>query len=246
MKVLVGTSGWQYEDWRGPVYPSDLPKSRWLAAYAERFHTVEVNNTFYHLPRAETFAGWADGTPPDFVWAVKASRYITHVRRLRDCEQPVQLLWSRAVELGPRLGPILFQLPPSLAVDAPRLAGFLEARPPGMRLAFEFRHRSWYRDEVLEMLDAAGAALVLADRPRARVPTLVTGGWSYVRFHQGRVEAPRYTRRKLRRWAVKISSLPTREVFVYFNNDTGGAAVRDALMLEELLAATGRGPSRTS
>ncbi|HZD79334.1 MAG TPA: DUF72 domain-containing protein [Actinomycetota bacterium] len=239
VRVLVGTSGWRYDHWRGRFYPQGLPTSRWLSAYAERFATVEVNNTFYHLPKAETFARWAVQTPAGFVWSVKASRYVTHIRRLRDCGSAVELLWSRAIELGPHLGPILFQLPPTLAADPARLAAFLRVLPTGMRAAFEFRHPSWLRPEVLSLLDGAGAALVLADRPGARVRPLVTGGWSYVRLHQGRPDAPGYARRKLARWAERIAGLPASEAFVYFNNDTGGAAVQDALTMRELLAARG-------
>jgi uncharacterized protein YecE (DUF72 family) len=235
--VLVGTSGWQYEDWRSVLYPAGLPKRGWLSRYAERFPTVEVNNTFYRLPQASTFSRWAQETPDGFVCAVKASRFITHIRRLRDCAEPVELLRSRATELGSRLGPVLFQLPPSLSADPGLLRGFLGVVPRSQRAAFEFRHRSWFCDEVYELLDDAGAALVMADRPFARTPGVVTGGWAYLRFHQGRPDAPGYPRAKLRRWAGRIASLEAREVFVYFNNDTGGAAVRDALTLMELLAS---------
>lgn len=239
--IWVGTSGWQYEDWRGVVYPRGLATSRWLEHYATRFPTVEVNASFYRLPTAERFAVWRDATPDGFVVAVKASRFVTHVRRLRDCREPVRLLWGRARELGPRLGPVLFQLPPNLAADLDRLGGFLRVLPHGMRAAFEFRHRSWDTEEARGMLDAAGAAWVLADRPGARVPDLVTGGWAYLRFHQGRPGAPGYRREKLRRWARRIERLPADETFVYFNNDTGGAAVRDAAALMGLLP-----PGRTA
>jgi uncharacterized protein YecE (DUF72 family) len=238
MDVLIGTSGWQYEDWRGVLYAEGVPKRRWLSAYAERFPTVEVNNTFYRLPQASTFARWAEETPPGFVWAVKASRFITHIRRLRDCAEPVELLRSRAAELGSRLGPVLFQCPPSLAGDPTLLGEFLGVLPASLRAAFEFRHPSWFREDVYELLDAARAALVLADRPFASPPDVVTGGWTYLRFHQGRPNAPGYPREKLRRWARRIASFEAREVFVYFNNDTGGAAVRDALTLRGLLAST--------
>jgi uncharacterized protein YecE (DUF72 family) len=237
VETLIGTSGWQYEDWRRQLYPAELPKRRWLSCYAERFPTVEVNNTFYRLPEASTFARWAQETPEGFVWAVKASRFITHIRRLRDCAEPVGLLWSRAAELGPRLGPVLFQLPPNLRADPALLRDFLGVLPSKMRAALEFRDRSWFRDDVYGLLEEAGAAVVLADRPFERVPDVVTGGWAYLRFHQGRPSAPGYTRGKLRRWADRIASLKAREAVVYFNNDTGGAAIRDALTLTELLAA---------
>ncbi len=186
------------------------------------------------------------------MFAVKASRYITHIRRLRDCRDPVALLWQRAEELGPRLGPILFQLPPTLRLDLELLRGFLEVLPSGMRAAFEFRHPSWEAPVVQRLLDDGGAAFVLADRPYARVPEVVTAGWAYIRFHQGRTGAPGYLRPKLRRWAARIVDLAADEIFVYFNNDTGGAAVRDAAALVELLpvdrvarTASGRLPGRS-
>jgi len=243
--VLVGTSGWQYDDWRGRFYPSELPKRDWLGFFAARFPTVEINNSFYRLPSAEAFGRWRNQTPDGFVVTLKASRFITHIRRMRDCRDPVELLWTRATELGPRLGPVLFQFPPRFPADVERLKDFLPVLPRGMRAAFEFRDPSWERDDVLEALDAAGAAFVLADRPRARVRAVVTGGWAYIRFHQGRALAPGYTRTKLLRWADRIRTLPVGDVFAYFNNDTGAAAVRDALTLTDLLSA-GRtaGPPR--
>jgi uncharacterized protein YecE (DUF72 family) len=234
--VLIGTSGWQYDDWRGRFYPPDVPKRSWLAFLASRFPTVELNNSFYRLPERDTFVRWRDETPAGFVMTVKASRFITHIRRMRDCREPVALLWERARGLGPRLGPILFQLPPRFPADLDRLRGLLRVLPRSMRAAFEFRDPSWENDEVLAALDTAGAAFVLADRPGARVRDLVTGGWAYLRFHQGTESAPGYSRDKLRRWAGRIEGLPASDVFVYFNNDTGGAAVRDALTLSTMVS----------
>src|SRR5712691_7708012 len=198
--IYVGTSGWQYDSWKRTFY-GGAPKGAWLELYASRFPVVEVNNSFYQLPKEETFERWKAETPGGFQFAVKASRYITHIRRLKDCREPLGLLWSRARHLGDTLGPVLFQFPPNLRVDAERLSEFLPLLPQEMRAAFEFRHDSWRSDEVLAQLDGAGAAWVLADRPGWRVPLLVTGGWSYVRFHQGRPSHPGYTRRKLRTWA---------------------------------------------
>jgi uncharacterized protein YecE (DUF72 family) len=233
--VLVGTSGWQYDDWRGRFYPKDLPKTRWLEYFSRAFPTVEVNNTFYQLPKEETFIAWRDASADGFVVAIKASRYITHIRRLRECRDPVRLLWSRCRRLGKKLGPVLFQLPPNFRADVDLLRGFLRLLPKTMRAAFEFRHPSWESDETRRVLDEAGCALVLADRPGARVPAVVTGGWSYIRFHQGTLVSPGYRRSKLRPWAKRIAEMPTDETFVYFNNDTGGAAVQDARTLSELL-----------
>jgi uncharacterized protein YecE (DUF72 family) len=239
--IRVGTSGWQYRDWRGTFYPQRLPVRRWLEFYVTRYATVEINNTFYSLPGEATFEKWRDQTPAGFVVTVKASRFITHIRRLRAAGDSVELFWSRARLLGDRLGPVLFQLPPRFGADVGLLRGFLGLLPHGLRGAFEFRDPSWESAEVYDALDRAGAAWVVPDRPGWRVPAPVTGGWSYVRFHQGG-HGPRgsdYTREKLRRWADRVAGLSAEDVFVYFNNDQGGAAVRDAVTFTELLADRG-------
>ena len=186
MRVIhVGTSGWQYDDWRGPFYPNELAQRKWLEFYSSHFRTVEVNNSFYRLPERETFERWRDQTPSGFIVSVKASRFITHMKRLRDPEEPVALLWERATGLGDRLGPVLFQLPPRFPVEVERLRHLLSVLPKGMRPAFEFRDPSWYTDDVFLLLDDAGAALVWPDRPGLRHTLPALGGWLYVRFHQG-------------------------------------------------------------
>jgi uncharacterized protein YecE (DUF72 family) len=236
MKALhIGTSGWQYDDWRGRFYPEALPQRKWLEFYSKHFHTVEVNNSFYRLPERETFQRWRDQTASGFVVSVKASRFITHMRRLRDPEEPVALLWERATGLGDRLGPVLFQLPPRFPRDLERLRRLLAALPAGMRPAFEFRDRSWYSDDVFLLLDGAGASLVWPDRPGIRLALPALGGWLYVRFHQGTDRGPDYRRDKLRRWASRIAATDAEEAFIYFNNDPTGAAIRDARTMIELL-----------
>lgn len=237
--VHVGTSGWQYDDWRGAFYPEGLPQRRWLEHFAGAFETVEVNNSFYRLPERKTFERWRDQTPPGFIVAVKASRFITHLKRLKDPEDSVALLWERASGLGERLGPVLFQLPPRFPVDVGRLRGLLAALPTHMRRAFEFRDRSWYTDEVFRLLDDDGAALVWPDRPGTRATLPALGGWLYVRFHQGNERGPDYRRNKLRRWASRIAAADAREAFLYFNNDPTGAAIRDARTMIELLRTEG-------
>jgi uncharacterized protein YecE (DUF72 family) len=233
--IYVGTSGWQYDSWKTRFYPKGLTQRSWLAHYSKRFPAVEVNNSFYMLPKDTTFDRWRDETPDGFLFAVKASRYITHIRRLRDARQSVDLFWSRAKRLHGKLGPILFQLPPNLQADPNALDAFLSGLPRGIRAAFEFRHDSWNQDRVHELLDGAGAAWVMADRPGWRVPTIVTGGWSYVRFHQGRRAHPAYARSKLRAWADRIAGLDARDTFAFFNNDQLAAAPGDAQTLIDLL-----------
>jgi len=234
--IHIGTSGWQYDDWRGPFYPDDLPQRAWLEFYADRFGTVEVNNSFYRLPERETFARWREQTPKGFVVAVKASRFITHLKRLKDPDEPVKLFWERAAGLGDRLGPVLFQLPPRFPVDVERLRGLLDALPDEMHAALEFRDPTWYTDDVFHLLDGAGAAIVWPDRPGVRPTLPVTARWLYVRFHQGTTTGPRYRRDKLKRWASRIAAADAREAFIYFNNDQTGAAIRDARTMIELLS----------
>jgi uncharacterized protein YecE (DUF72 family) len=238
--IHVGTSGWMYKHWEnGRFYPEGLDKRAQLPYYAARFQTVEINNSFYRLPPRATFESWRARTPDGFTFAVKASRYITHIKRLRDPGEPVQRFWENARGLGPRLGPVLFQLPPRFPADPERLRAFVCALPREMRAAFEFRDTSWETDEVFAILDGARAAFVYADRPRAVVPDIVTGGWAYIRFHQGRAVAPGYPRAKLARWADRIAALRARETWIYFNNDTGGAALRDARTMTGMLVERG-------
>jgi uncharacterized protein YecE (DUF72 family) len=188
--VLVGTSGWQYRDWRGPFYPSGLRQAEWLESYATRFSTVEVNNAFYRLPEAATFDRWAARTPEGFVVAVKASRYLTHIRRLRDPAEPVGRLLERCRHLGPKLGPVLLQLPPTLTARHDDLAATLDAFGDACRVAVEFRHPSWFTDETERLLRAHDAAFCLADAPSRRTPYWRTASWGYLRLHEGRAHPP--------------------------------------------------------
>lgn len=249
MPMLVGTSGWQYPDWRGVLYPEGVPKRRWFETYAESFATIEINNAFYRLPPHATFASWRVRVPEDFVVGVKASRFLTHVKRLREPDEPVNRLMAAATGLGERLGPILLQLPPNMKADAERLAACLDAFPLGVRVAVEPRHSSWWNGEVRSVLAERGAALCWADRlGRPRTPLWRTAPWGYLRLHEGAAaEWPRYGDRALRSWIGRIAGAwPDGEsVYVYFNNDPGGAAVRDAGRFAELARASGRHVSRT-
>lgn len=249
MPLLVGTSGWQYRDWRNVLYPANVPQRVWLETYAAGFATVESNNAFYRLPSGETFAAWRDRTPPDFCFAVKASRFLTHIKRLRDPEEPVGRLMEHARALGDKLGPVLLQLPPTLRVDPALLDACLRCFPPDVRIAVEPRHDSWWIPEVRAVLTECGAALCWADvRSRPVAPLWRTTDWGYLRLHSGRATPePRYGRTALTSWARRLADTwPDRaEVFVYFNNDPGGAAVRDAVVFARAAAAAGATVSRT-
>lgn len=230
--VYIGTSGWQYRDWRGAFYPERMPQKRWLEHYAAHFATTEVNNTFYRLPKPETFAAWRERTPDDFVMAFKASRFLTHVKRLEEPREPVERFLSHVGPLGDKLGAVLVQLPPTFHADVDRLAGALAAFPGWVRVAVEFRHDSWYTEQVREVLAERGAALCLADRESELVtPVWRTAPWTLIRFHAGRGEPhPCYGRTALDSRARLLAEhfAETDRVFAFFNNDTHACAVRDA------------------
>ena len=231
MGVIIGTSGWQYADWRGGLYPSGLAQNKWLSFYAERFQSVEINNVFYRLPEQSTFEHWNASTPDDFVFSLKASRYLTHVLRLSKPTEPVRRLLGRSSALGHKLGPVLLQLPANFQVDPKRLTATLSTFPSDVRVAFEPRHDSWYSDEVADILTQHRAALCLTDTPRRKSPLWRTADWGYVRLHEGRASpAPCYGRTALKNWAARLADLwnDNEKVYVYFNNDHGGCAVRDA------------------
>ncbi|MER7568156.1 DUF72 domain-containing protein [Streptomyces sp. NPDC097941] len=238
MTLFVGTSGWQYKDWRGVLYPDGLPVRLWLEEYAAHFPTVEINNAFYRLPTRETFEAWRQRVPGDFVVAVKASRYLTHIKRLKDPEEPVHRLMSHAQGLGDRLGPVLLQLPPTLRADTGLLDACLACFPASTRVAVEPRHESWWTSETRKVLETRGAALCWADvRARPVTPLWRTTDWGYVRFHEGRAQAwPHYGRRSLETWAERIGGTWSgdEDVYVYFNNDPNGAAVRNAQLFASL------------
>jgi uncharacterized protein YecE (DUF72 family) len=240
----IGCSGWNYASWRGRFYPATLPPGGWLEYYAERFDTVEVNNTFYRLPERTVFEGWRTRIPPGFLVAVKASRFLTHMKRLRDPDEPLDRLFSRASALGPHLGPVLYQLPGNFQADLARLDAFLQALPRRLgrhRLqhAFEFRHPSWYVRETFEMLERRGVALCLHDKAGSAIDGPIVGPFVYVRFHgtSGRYHGS-YSRQALDRWARRLAEQWTdgRQVHAYFNNDPDGVAVANATALRTALA----------
>lgn len=230
--LLVGTCGWQYRDWRDVVYPPGCPQREWLGHYASRFGTVEVDSTFYRLPSRDSVVRWAAAVPDDFRFAVKMSRYLTHIRRLADPGEPVGRFLDRMEPLGPRWGPTLVQLPPDLRRDDGRLRALLERWPADRALAVEFRHPSWFCDAVFDHLHRARAALVLTDRRgRPLEPLVATTDWGYVRLHEGAASPwPGYGAAALGHWVRRVVDLwgAAPRAGVYFNNDPGGAAPRDA------------------
>ncbi len=248
MPVYVGTSGWQYGHWRGTFYPAGVRQADWLEYYASRFATVELNTTFYRQPRPETFDAWLKRTPEDFVFAVKASRYLTHVRRLRDPRPSVETLLAGARHLRDALGPVLLQLPPGFRYDGPRIEATLAAFPAGVRVAVEPRDGSWFCDELRDTLARHGAALCLADRAGERSPCWRTADWCYVRFHAGLGWPPSgYRREALEEVARLVAERwgPAADCYAYFNNDAYGCAVRDAAVFAAALRSVGLTPTRT-
>lgn len=236
--IRIGCSGWSYDHWRGRLYPAEGSTGTWLERYAAVFDTVEVNASFYRLPTRTAVARWASATPAGFCFAVKASRYLTHVRRLRDLPDGIRRFEERIEPLAEsgKLGPLLWQLPPTFRRDDERLQVALEELPPG-RHAFEFRHESWFVEETYELLRAHEAALVVADRaPGGPTPWVETAPWAYVRFHHGRRRNGGYTDAQLHAWADRLARARG-DVYVYFNNDWEGLAVDDALGLRSRLAS---------
>lgn len=247
MAVWVGTSGWQYKDWRGRFYPQKLPQGQWLEHYAAHFATVEINNTFYRLPKPETFGDWKRRVPEGFVYAVKASRYLTHILRLKDPAEPVKRFLDASKPLGSRLGPVLVQLPPNLQVDHIRLRDTLARFPSDVRVTVEFRHDSWFNDDTAALLSEFNAAWCMADRKsRPLGPVWRTADWGYVRFHEGTARPwPHYGQRALAHWAERLAGLFTADddVYAYFNNDPGCWAVADAITFANRLTAVGLRPT---
>lgn len=237
-KVWIGTSGYVYRHWRkGVFYPAGLKIREELGYYARRFPTVELNNPFYRLPTADMFQRWREATPEGFQFAVKASRYITHIRRLQDVGGEVQLFRERAEHLGPKLGPVLFQLPPTQQLDLPRFTKFLPLLSPDRRWVLEFRHASWHRAEVYRLLADHGIALCIPVGSGLHPDRVTTSSFTYVRMHRGQEPRGGFSTSELQHWAAQVRALrgAGKEVYVYFNNDWEGFAIRDAFALEKLL-----------
>jgi len=238
-KVLIGTSGWTYDGWHGPFYPENLRKNDWLSWYATQFPTAEINGSFYRTPSLDAVRKWRDQTPKNFVFAWKASKFITHWKRLGEtCPNSIELMETRLEALSPKLGAVLFQLPPQFSKNRDRLASFVQMLPRGYRFAFEFRHKSWYADDIFSLLHEHDISLCLSDHHDAPSPWQTTARHVYVRGHgpTGRYKG-HYPDRTLRAWARDIAGWrrQRRTVFVYFDNDQKCAAPTDARRLIKML-----------
>ncbi len=237
-QVLIGTSGWQYDHWKGAFYPQDLSKSKYLQYCAEQFNTLEINSTFYRLPSRKSIASWCDTVPSDFVFSVKASRYITHMKKLKNPEQTLPPFFRAVEAFKDKLGPILFQLPPKWRFNPGRLFDFLEALPSGHRYAFEFRDPSWFDSRALDALTEIGAAFCMYELAGAVSPKDITADFIYIRLHgpEGPYQG-RYGKNGLAGWAGALYawSEQGREVYCYFDNDEAGFAALDALDLQGML-----------
>lgn len=235
---LIGTSGFVYKHWRGKFYPPDLPQSKWLGFYAQCFATVELNNTFYRLPSEASFRRWRETPPPRFLYAVKASRFITHIKRLHNVEEPLETFLSRACLLEEKLGPLLYQLPPSIHRDDTRLEAFLKLLPQELSHVFEFRHESWCDEGVFDLLQRYNVGFCIYDMPGFTTPVVATTDFAYIRFHGSTwMYGSCYSDEELATWAERIANLGKglRTVYIYFNNDAEGFATRNALTLREQL-----------
>jgi uncharacterized protein YecE (DUF72 family) len=242
-KVRVGCSGWVYKHWRGILYPEDLPHKRWFGRYAEEFDTVEINNSFYRLPSGDTFEKWRKQAQPGFCYAVKANRYLTQAKKLKDCEESLERMMAAVRRLDDRLGPILYQLPPNMKINLDRLESFLKILPKSVTSVFEFRNTSWYVPDTYELLDRFGASFCIHDMPGSKTERIAVGPIAYVRFHGGEGKYwGRYSDEGLLSWADWITALSRqrRPVWCYFNNDIHGDAIHDARTLKSMVGQMSR------
>jgi uncharacterized protein YecE (DUF72 family) len=241
--IHVGCSGWVYKHWRGILYPDGLPQKRWFERYAEEFDTVEINNSFYRLPKCETFEKWQKQAPPGFCYAVKANRYLTQAKKLKECEEPMERMMSAVRCLGDRLGPMLYQLPPSMKINLERLESFLRILPPGVTSVFEFRNKDWYRADTYDLLDRYGASFCVHDMPGSASERIAVGPIAYVRFHGGEGKYwGRYSDEGLLSWTDWIvdQARQGRPAWCYFNNDIHGHAIEDARTLKAMVRQMAR------
>jgi len=242
-RIRIGCSGWNYKHWRGLFYPKGLPQRRWFAFYAEHFDTVEINNSFYRLPKAETFEAWRAAAPPGFCYAVKANRFLTQAKKLKECEEPLKRMMAPFRALGDRLGPILYQLPPRFRINLDRLEDFLKLVPKDVTNVFEFREPSWYAPETFALLDRYGASFCVHDMAGSASARIAVGPVAYVRFHGAAGKYwGRYPDAALLSWTdwMVEQARAGRPVWAYFNNDTHAHAIQDAQTLKAMVAQAAR------
>jgi len=238
-KYYIGTSGWVYPHWRDVFYTPKLPQSKWLEFYTGHFPTVELNNSFYRLPSEQAFSKWRDTSPDGFLYAVKVSRFITHIKRLKDAEEPIETFLSRARHLNEKLGPLLYQLPPNMHRNDERLDGFLSILPRELCHVVEFRHESWLDEEVFEILRRHNVGFCVFDMPDLPCPLMATTDFAYIRFHgSSGLYSSCYSDEELKDWARRISGLgkDLEAVYIYFNNDAEGFATKNAQTLTQHLS----------
>jgi len=238
LPYYIGTSGWHYEHWRNRFYPEKLTKAKWLEFYATHFATVELNNSFYHLPSETAFANWRDSSPANFIFAVKVSRFITHIKRLKNTEEAVDKFITRAKILDQKLGPLLYQLPPNMHRNDDLLESFLSTLPQGMKHVFEFRHQSWLEEKVFDILHKYNMGLCVFDMPSISCPLTATADFAYVRFHGSTgLYFSCYSDEELADWAKRLADLASnlKALYVYFYNDAEAFAIRNALTLGNYL-----------
>jgi len=242
LRYYIGTSGWHYDHWRGIFYPEKLARAKWLEFYTGQFDTVELNNSFYRLPTEDAFAAWRVSSPSGFNFAVKVSRFITHIKRLKDTGDAVDKFITRARILENKLGPLLYQLPPNMKRNDEVLESFLSILPRGMKHVIEFRHESWLDEGVFQILHKYNTGLCVFDMPSFTCPLIATADFAYIRFHGSEgLYSSCYSDGELADWAKKIAGLAKNlpAVYVYFNNDVGGFALRNAMTLRGYLEARG-------
>jgi uncharacterized protein YecE (DUF72 family) len=239
-RYYIGTSGWHYDHWQEKFYPNGLPKSRWLEFYSSHYSTVELNNSFYHLPSEKAFTNWKNSSPSEFVFSVKVSRFITHIKRLKNAVEPLANFLSRARLLDGKLGPLLYQLPHNMKYDDQTLESFLKILPEDVLHVFEFRHNSWFDDSIFNLLRRYNVGFCIYDMPGFRTPVVTTSDFSYIRFHGSHwLYSSCYSKEELENWAQTLKKLDVNKVYAYFNNDAEGFATRNALDLMNLLNVIG-------
>ena len=238
LRYYIGTSGWHYDHWRDRFYPKELTKAKWLEFYTHHFTTVELNNSFYRLPSESAFANWHDSSPANFAFAVKVSRFITHIKRLKNSEEAVEKFVGRAKILAEKLGPLLYQLPPNMHRNDEVLESFLPTLPQGMKHVFEFRHQSWLEDKVFQILHKHNVGFCVFDMPSISCPLVATADFAYVRFHGSTgLYYSCYSDEELADWAKRLANLAQnlKAIYIYFNNDAEAFAVRNAITLRRYL-----------